>query len=225
MPTNLFPPTNYLDFHTHQPKRQDNPNITEITSIHLGQTPKHDFYTIGKHPWWTENILSEEEKETLKKHLSSPKCLAMGEMGLDNLKGVAMPLQMDILRSQLDLAQELERPVIIHCVRAIDQLLQIKKEYPSIQNWCIHGYARHEILALQLIDKGFHLSLMPVSKPNEKYQKLLSSLPLDRFFLETDSMPEIQIEAIYLQAAEVLGITIEALQIQLIHNAELFFKK
>lgn len=219
----LFQPSIYLDFHTHARRRQDRTDIIEIVSHHLGESIEQGFYTIGKHPWWTENVLSDQEKSILKELLMSPNCLAMGEMGLDNLKGVEMSLQMDILRSQLAVAQELGKSVIIHCVRAYDQLLKIKKEFPNIKNWCIHGYARHEVLAQQLIDQGFYLSLMPVYKPTEQYQKLLCSLPQDRFFLETDSMPEIQIEAIYLQAATLLEITVEALQIQLIHNAEVFF--
>jgi TatD DNase family protein len=213
----------FLDFHNHQQCREDRTDIIEIVSLHLGKDAPHYYYTIGKHPWWTEAVLSQEEEKQLTRQLSNEHCLAMGEMGLDNLKGPAMPLQMDILRSQLRLARELAKPVIIHCVRAYDQLLQIKKEFPEIKQWCIHGFARHEVLAQQLIDKGFYLSLMPVGRLTDKYQKLLLSLPPDRFFLETDSMPNILIEDIYLQAAAVLGVGVEDLKKQLMGNAKVFF--
>ena len=220
----LFPKNNYLDFHNHRLCRSDREDITEIVSLHLGKEAPHHFYTIAKHPWWTEEPLSTIELQILKTHLQSDLCLAMGEMGLDNLKGPPMEKQMDILRSQLRLAREVEVPVIIHCVRAYDQLLKVKKEFPEIKHWCIHGYARHEVLARQLIDKGFYLSLMPVAPLTEKYQKLLRCLPLDRFFLETDSMPDSAIENIYLRAASILGLPVDALRIQLINNAHIFFR-
>jgi TatD DNase family protein len=221
IPPSSIPP--YLDFHNHQQCREDRKDITEIVSLHLGKNTQHYFYTIGKHPWWTETVLSEAEALQLKSLLTAERCLAMGEMGLDNLRGPGIALQMDILRSQLRLARELAMPVIIHCVRAYDQLLHIKKEFPEIKHWCIHGYARHEVLAKQLIDKGFYLSLMPVARVTDKYQKLLHALPRDRFFLETDSMPDFLIEDIYLQAAEVLGIGVEELKRQMMGNAEGFF--
>lgn len=219
----LFLPTHYIDFHTHRLRRQDRSDIAEIVSIHMEQEERaHEFYTIGKHPWWTEKTLSEEEISLFQQHLSSEKCLAMGEMGLDKLKGPKMEIQINVLRSQLDVAQEMNVSVIIHCVKAYDQLLQIKKEYPEIKKWCIHGYSRHATLAKQLIAQGFHLSIMPM-KPSDKYTNLLQSLPREKFFLETDSMPNILIENLYLQAAKVLGISVEALKAQMAENANNFF--
>jgi len=221
----LFQPTHYLDFHTHRLRRQGRSDITEIVSIHMGQEERaHELYTIGKHPWWTEKTLSEEEIPLLQQHLSSEKCLAMGEMGLDKFKGPEMEIQINVLRSQLDLAREISASVIIHCVKAYDQLLQIKKEYPEIKKWCIHGYSRHATLAHQLINQGFHLSIMPM-KPSDKYTDLLQSLPLEKFFLETDSMPNILIEDLYLQAAKALDVSVEKLKIQMAKNANNFFKR
>ncbi len=219
----LFKHTSFLDFHTHSLKRESEKNITEIVSLHLGQEKEHHYFTIAQHPWFTEKNPSSLEVEILKEKLKQPNCLAMGEMGLDNIKGPDLDIQMNILRNQLQIAEELDKPVIIHCVRAYDQLYQIKKEFPSIKKWCIHGYARHATLALQLIHQGFHLSLMPVFTITDKYKKLLREIPLDKFFLETDSMPNIQIEDIYLQAANILEVPLSTLQEQIIHNAESFF--
>ncbi|TYP99858.1 TatD DNase family protein [Tenacibaculum adriaticum] len=223
MSENPFENINYLDFHTHKMRRQSEANISEIVSIHLGKETEHSLYTIGKHPWWTEEVLSKEELNTLTLHLSSEHCLAMGEMGLDKFKGPELSKQIEILKSQLVLANALKKPVIIHCVRAFDQLIQIKKEFPHIPNWCIHGFSRHPELAKQLIHQGFYISLIPVLQPTEKYKTLLTSLPLDRFFLETDSMPNISIENIYLQAAKILNISVETLIKQINKNAITFF--
>lgn len=133
-----------------------------------------------------------------------------------------MEVQMDILRSQLQIAQELGKSVIIHCVRAFDQLIQIKKEFPKIDNWCVHGYGRHAVLARQLINQGFYLSLMP-SAPLEKYEDLFSAIPHDRIFLETDSMPNVSIEEIYLRVSKLTGLTLPELCKQMNNNAREFF--
>lgn len=215
---------NYLDFHTHKLRRQNDSHITEIVSIHLGNEIPHNLYTIGKHPWFTNSQLSDKEKRELKTHLQNENCLALGEVGLDRLKGASLDIQKDILRSQLDIANELNKPVIIHCVRAFDQLLQVKKEFSTLKKWCIHGYARHAKLAEQLINQGFYLSLMPVINPSESYIELLRSLPIEKLFLETDSMPNITIEQLYLQASKIIDISVDELKSQLIQNAENFFK-
>ncbi|UII35057.1 TatD family hydrolase [Fulvivirga ulvae] len=212
-----------LDFHTHKVRNYDNPAIVEIISIHMGQEPPSGPYTIGKHPWWTENALTIDEVEEIKAHYHQANCIALGEMGLDNLKGPPMELQMEILRSQLRVANDLNAPVIIHCVRAYHQLLQIKNEFSEIRKWCIHGFGRNATLAKQLTDAGFFLSLMPQLHNAEKFSQLLRAIPANRLFLETDSMPDVSIENIYLQASKSLGISEEKLREQLVNNANNFF--
>ena len=134
-----------------------------------------------------------------------------------------MNVQLDILSSQLSIAQSLDLPVIIHCVRAFDQLLTLKKEFPRITKWCVHGYGRHSILARQLIDQGFYLSLMP--SPATKYSDWFASLPLDRLFLETDSMPDTEIVSLYHHVAAWTGRSVTDLQLQMNSNARTFFEK
>lgn len=219
----FFDSNTYLDFHTHRLRRKDDVNITEIISLHLGKNTEHKLFTIGKHPWWTKEILSEEEKNQFREILTQKNCLAMGEMGLDKLKGVEIDEQQLIFKSQLKIAQELNKPVIIHCVRAFDKLIKIKREFSQITNWCVHGFSRHSELAKQLLHEGFYLSLMPVKEITLKYVDLVQSLPLEKFFLETDSMPNTEIETIYLQVANIKNISVENLKHQMNANAKVFF--
>lgn len=223
MDRTIFPDNQFLDFHTHSPRYTDRKDVMEIVSIHLGKDRPHQYFTIGMHPWWTEQPISSTERQQLERLLGDPFCLGMGEMGLDNLKGPVITMQMEVFRSLLRVAQDLDRPVVIHCVRAVDQLVKIRKEFPSIRRWCIHGYGRHAILAKQLIDQGFYLSLMP-GLPPTKCEELFRVLPSDRWFLETDSMPNVSIEEIYLQAAKILGIGIPELCQQMNSNARTFFE-
>lgn len=218
-----FSDHHFLDFHTHSMRHADREDVVEIVSVHLGKDKKQrKYFTVGLHPWWTEQVVSPEQRVRLEELLSDPHCLAMGEMGLDKLKGPAMEVQMDILRSQLVIADELDKPVIIHCVRATDQLTRIKKEFPGIRKWCIHGYGRHATLAKQLTDQGFYLSLMP-GLPPAKYASLFEVLPHDRLFLETDSMPGTTIMEIYAAMAACAGMEIPHLCRQMNDNAREFF--
>lgn len=219
----IFQKIKYLDFHTHQQRHVDSEVILEIVSLHLGQEKEVGYFTVGLHPWWVEHPLSPTQRQDLLAVLTNPYCLAMGEMGLDNLKGASIELQMDILRSQLRIAEQLHKPVIIHCVRAYDQLIKLKKEFPRIDKWCIHGYGRHGILAKQLVDQGFYLSLMP-SLPSNKYQDLLQAIPMNRLFLETDSMADVSIAEIYSTVSHLSGIEMHKLCEQLKCNARDFFK-
>lgn len=221
MQPSVFHDLNYLDFHTHSRRQLDRADVVEIISIHLGQEKDARYFTVGLHPWWTPEPVTPEQRAELTRQLSSPGCLAMGEMGLDNLKGPVITLQMEVLREQLTVAQDLGKPVIIHCVRAFDQLIRIKKEYPGIQKWCIHGYGRHVTLARQLIDQGFYLSLMP--SPASKYQDWWAVLPHDRLFLETDSMPQASIAEVYEQVSDVANLELNALKRQMNQNARDFF--
>ncbi len=218
----ILPNHRYLDFHTHSLRQADRADVVEIVSLHLGKDRVHNYFTVGLHPWWTGQPVTPAQRKELESLLSNPRCLAMGEMGLDNLKGPAMEVQMNILRSQLQVADEFGKAVIIHCVRAFGQLGEVKKEFPGIKKWCVHGYGRHATLAKQLIDQGFYLSLMP-GLPPAKYGELFQSLPHDRLFLETDSMPDVSIIGVYAEMAILAGITLPELQEQMNSNARAFF--
>ncbi|UXP32603.1 TatD family hydrolase [Reichenbachiella agarivorans] len=220
---NLFQDNHFLDFHTHHLRHVDRDDVTEIVSIHMGKERAHQYFTIGIHPWWIEQLLTSTQSDELKLQLSDPHCLAMGEIGLDNTKGPSLKIQTELFKSLLHLAEDLKKPVVIHCVRAFDQLIKIKKEFPLIPNWCVHGFGRHAILARQLVDQGFYLSLMP-NMPSSKYEDIIKSVPLDRIFLETDSMPDVNIEEIYFRISKLSGIEISDLCRQLNRNAREFFK-
>jgi TatD DNase family protein len=217
-----FHDSHYLDFHTHSMRHADRADVMEIVSLHLGKDKLHQYCTVGLHPWWTAQPVTVDQRKDLERLLADSHCLAMGEMGLDNLKGPTMNVQMDILRSQLVIADEFEKPVVIHCVRAFGQLGEIKKEFPGIEKWCVHGYGRHATLAKQLIDQGFYLSLMP-GLPPAKYTELFDRLPHDRLFLETDSMPDVSIMEVYETVAQLMGMDLSHLQTQMNSNAKDFF--
>lgn len=208
-----------IDFHTHQAVHSDRVDVIEIVS---SPVPLDDqVFSLERHPWHTSNLLSELEKIELSTQLQHPNCLALGEVGLDKQKGVGFEQQVEILRSILSVANAEKTPVIIHCVRAFDEIIQLKKEFKRISNWAIHGFNKNWELAKQLTDQGFYLSLN-CGKANE-VEKLLKVIPQDRLFLETDNSA-ILIEDNYLRAAEILGMIVVELQSQIAQNAKTFFE-
>lgn len=194
-----------LNFHTHNPTNSS--EITEIVSFHLTETVTDNFHTIGAHPWWTETELSDTEIELLRSKLTHKKCLALGEIGLDKLKGAPMEIQSKNFRKQLAVAEGLNLPVIIHCVKAFDELLSIKKEFPKIENWCIHGFNKKVELAKQLLNAGFYFSL-PISS---NFESLIHALPSEKVFFETDDSKEISIDEVYSKASRILSKSVNDL--------------
>lgn len=219
----IFDDQHFLDFHTHKMRHAHREDVIEIVSLHLGKESDKACFTVGMHPWWTEEEVTPSQRELLNNMLTDPNCVAMGEMGLDQLKGPPINQQMDILRSQLKIAAALNKPVIIHCVRAFDQLISIKKEFPTIKKWCVHSYGRHAILARQLINQGFYLSLMPTI--DQKYIEWFTALPHNKLFLETDSMPDTDILELYSRVANLSGMSVEKLRAQMNNNARDFFER
>lgn len=208
-----------IDFHTHQAKYSERSGVVEIISSPVVMDDQ--VFSLERHPWHVKSPLSELEKRELSDQLNHTNCLALGEIGLDKLKGVAFEEQIKILKSILSVANRENNAVIIHCVKAYDEIIQLKKEFNSISNWAIHGFNKNRELAKQLIDQGFYLSVN-CEKVNE-IEKLLNDIPQDRLFLETDNS-DILIEDNYLCAAEILEMSVVELQSQIAQNAKTFFE-
>lgn len=153
------------------------------------------FFSIGIHPWDADLQLSITELEKIIQH---PNCLAIGECGLDKVIDIDFLLQKKIFISQLDLAVKFQKPVVIHCVKAFDELIEICLPYHSKIPLMIHGFNKSLQLAKQLIDKGFYLSLNHAFFKKEEVNFIL--LPLEKLFLETDNNDSLSIEKVYQEA-------------------------
>jgi TatD DNase family protein len=210
-----------IDFHTHRNRFPK--GGMEILSVHPGRHQPGTWYSIGYHPWWNTKKLDQVELEVLKNHLTEmPGCLAIGECGLDKLKGPALSVQLDIFHQHVDLANETGCPVIVHCVRLFHEVIQIKSQKGKTP-WVVHGFIRNKTLAQQLVDKGFYLSMAPGGQMTPVFEETLRTVPLDRIFLETDSDLSMTIDERYLAFATLRQIPMEALQEQIFVNLMTFF--
>ena len=213
----------FIDFHNHSQWHQDN-EVLEIVSIHGDQQKDAKFYTYGYHPWWTLGKLTQDELAIMKsKYLSDNACLGLGEFGLDNLKGASIEQQESIFIQQLEVANETNAPVVIHCVRAFDRLLRIRKEYGKT-DWVIHGFVRNKILAKQVLDAGIYISVAPHLENVQTFTETLRYLPLERLFLETDSDFSLKIQARYAIFAALRNLDVSVLKTIIFNNFAKFYQ-
>ena len=145
-----------MDVHTHTPRKGAIYNLTLEELIFPPSYPDgNQWLSVGIHPWkLTENWRS--VFEMVQKWAVLPQVLAIGETGLD--KVVNTPCQEEAFKAHALLAENVRKPLIVHCVKAVDELLRIRKEIKPSQPWVFHGFRGKPQQAEQLLKAGFYLS-------------------------------------------------------------------
>ncbi|MFM8341257.1 MAG: TatD family hydrolase [Methylomonas sp.] len=185
------------------------------------QLAERQVYSLGLHPWFIEQQDWQVSLQTVVNHRN---LLAIGECGLDKAINTPLELQMQVFKQQIQLAKQWNKPLIIHCVRAFNEIIQLKQVNPDLKAWIIHGYNGKPPMAQQLIKHGFYLSLgKALLTENSNAQHTLSILPLERLFLETDAANDISISAIYAAAAKIAEIDVSTLKQQILANFQRVF--
>lgn len=200
----------FLNLHTHH--NTNHPEILELVNQYPlefeATIPK---YSIGIHPWKIEVETLDQELAIIESKLTEKNCLALGECGLDKRIETALDLQRAVFEKQLLLAQKYQKPLVIHCVAAFQEVIECKKRLNIAVPMIIHGFSKNEQTAKQLLDYGFYLSFGKYLLRNPELETVFKSIPNDRFFLETDTIEE-GINAVYIVAAKYKNITMETLQ-------------
>lgn len=143
---------------------------------------------------------------------SHPRMVAVGEAGLDKSIEAPLQVQQTFFDMQAHLAERHQKPMIIHCVRAFQEIVAFRKIHQNAPPWIIHGFTGSQQLARQLTDEGFYLSFgSSLIKGHQKTLESLRSIDSGRIFLETDDQP-IAIQQVYEQAARQLDISLAGLQ-------------
>lgn len=189
----------YIDFHAHHASLAGECVIQDGVDTH------------GRHPW----------------HLTSTPphsgggregVLAIGESGLDRLCDTPYDLQLQVFREEVSLSEQLRKPLFLHCVRAIDDVLRIRRELRALQPWIWHGYRGNAQQLHQLLDHNFYFSF------GLKYNtEALLACPLDRLLLETDDNTQHPISELYTEVANLRKISVEELIKQMHSNFRTLF--
>lgn len=138
------------------------------------------WYSVGIHPWDTDRQISDDTWTRLAERLSDPRVVAVGECGLDALRGGDAEIQEQIFLRHIELAEQAGLPLIIHCVRRFGRLMELRKAHGAGQ-WIVHGFRGKPELARQLAAMNIGISLGP-DTPRSKYP----AVPDDLIFYETD---------------------------------------
>lgn len=148
------------------------------------------YLTLGWHP--VEAIDFNEEKYNMIKEiaLNNPKVVAIGEIGLDyHWDKSPKDVQKEVFKKQIQLAKEVNKPIVIHCRDAMGDVLEILKEEKAKEvggiMHCFTGSVESMKLALK---ENFYISLGgPVTYKNAKHPKeVAKECPIDRLLIETD---------------------------------------
>lgn len=222
---NLPEPGEYIDIHTHDSSLAGGIFAVENLMAHENIQPENitaRAFTAGIHPWHLNVNNREELLKYVRKVSDNPNLIALGEAGFDKLKGPSMQLQRSTFEEQVTIAIEKQKPLVIHCVRAWDELLAAHKNMKPATPWLVHGFRGKKELALQLIKRGMFLSFWFDFVLRPESADLLRFLPKERIFLETDGA-DVDIKSIYGKVANDLGCSEEELK-SIIHSnfAKLF---
>ena len=218
-------PGDYIDVHVHGGTPASGIFILESLMAHEEKLPEDVSgvaYTFGIHPWF----LNEENHKQLiiyvEKSVNHPDIIAIGEAGFDRLRGPSIELQRLVFEEQIAISEETKKPVVIHCVRAWDELLSVQKRRKPKMPWLVHGFRGNVELASQLLSKGMYLSFWFDFILRPESRDLLRHLPVNRIFLETDGA-EANIRTIYDKVAADLNLSVADLKSVILKNFNAFF--
>jgi TatD DNase family protein len=212
----------YINIHTHINSDSDK----SIVNIFPSENQIHqtgNFFSTGLHPWYIDIKDYQGKMEIVRNRSKNSSCLAIGETGLDRLAKTDMELQKEILKQHVEIAEEVGKPLIIHCVRAFDELVGIKKNSRSKVPWIVHGFNSNMQVAEKLIREGMVLSFgKALAHKESNANKVLGMVQDHDFFLETDDS-KFSIQEIYSFAARIRSISLEELMIMVQRNFEQTF--
>lgn len=173
------------DIHTH--RRDNNPaalvSLLPEEAAEFAATRPDTLFSAGIHPWELYTSPEEEDRRfaTLSTALLDRNAAAIGETGLDALKGPDTAIQEERFRRHIALSEKLGLPLIIHLVKAQQQLLAIRKEIRPTQPWIIHGFRGKAQQASQLANAGLYISFGEHFNP-----AALAAVPASQRLAETD---------------------------------------
>jgi TatD DNase family protein len=165
-----------------------------------------------------------------------PRVVGIGECGLDyefceDDLG-KQKQQQEIFIQHLKLAQEANKPIVIHSRRLFPEILEIVKKYPKVGG-VLHCYMGRWSYAEEYLKLGYYLSFTGLITYARDYDKVIKNCPLDRILIETDSpylSPDrktrntpLNVELVAQKIAEIKGISFEGVAEQTTKNAQKLF--
>ena len=161
---------------------------SSYAAVELANTHPFVYAAVGSHPDAADEVTERVLEEYRKLCKLNPKVRAIGEIGIDyHYEDIPRELQLKAFRMQMELARELDLPVIVHEREAHEDGMAVVREFPQVTG-VFHCYSGSAEMARQLVEKGWYIGFTGVLtfKNARKAVETAASLPLDRIVLETD---------------------------------------
>lgn len=202
----------FIDIHTHHQRGTKGISVFNIEE-NFGQCVNFNPCSIGIHPWFVTYDSFEVQLKELIRNSTSDTVFAIGECGLDKLCKTEWFLQEQVFMSQIKLANQIDKPLLIHCVKAFNEVVQCLKKSKNHVPVIFHGFNKNTNITKSLVKEGYYLSFGD-SILKDQHLESLKACPLSQLFLETDNA-DLEIERVYGKVSEVLDISIDLLTVQL----------
>ncbi|RPI46587.1 MAG: hypothetical protein EHM46_00395 [Bacteroidetes bacterium] len=217
----------FINIHGH---RQAN-NIQEwvMRNLMAEDYPPEDIetghYSVGLHPYSIGKVNHEDALNKVRLATENPNVFAIGEIGLDKSIDIPLDVQRKIFEVQVEIAEFAELPVILHVVRAFNELIDFMKYSKPVVPMIIHGYNSGARMAEDLLRAGFLVSFgEAISREDSKIVEALKAVPVEKMFLETDE-GELDIREIYQLTSGFKGISMDHLRLQIFQNARIHISR
>ena len=161
---------------------------TSHLAVELADRYDHIYATVGLHPHDAKRFTPQTLREIalLAEH---PKVVALGEMGLDYHRNLSpKSVQKRVFEEQLDLATQLDLPIVVHNRNAFDDILSILENRPQLTGGVLHCFSENTKSMDRVIDVGFHIGIGgPVTyKKSQDLKQVVKVMPSDSFLIETE---------------------------------------
>ncbi|MGI9650450.1 TatD family hydrolase [Chryseobacterium sp. RLHN22] len=201
----------FFDFHHHKENKANG-----IYNLDYEKIPPNYLYSIGIHPKDIQPKNIDDQLNWLKSNIKET-CFAIGECGLDSFVEIDQKTQEEVFLKQIKIANEVKKPMVIHCVRKFYEVISLKKH--SEQPMIIHGFNKKQSIADDLLKNNFYLSFGKAVLYNLSLQNVLKTIPLNRMFLETDN-EDFNIGELYQKVSELKQISLNQLNEQILENLQ-----
>jgi TatD DNase family protein len=214
----------FVNIHTHHLKDEKSIFIKNHT---LGKdnepyVPESNYFSVGIHPWYLQNY--QHLTGLLFEYVKSANNIAIGECGLDPFSEFSMDIQKEVFITQVKLAEKFQKPLIIHCVKAYNELIVIKKNSKSSVPWVIHGFNTNKKILEECLKNEMYISVGNNLIMNKsKNYDIIREVPVNRLFVETDEANS-SILFVYKQLATILEIPMDYLKEKVYLNFLKVFK-
>ncbi len=207
--------TPFIDIHTHA-ARSGKDTIT-VQNIFPGEGfaafNGRNFYSVGLHPWHIGTVKENNEAlQMVENALEFDHVIFVGEAGLDKMVEKDFAEQQRVFEAQAFMAEEYQYPLVIHCVKAYNEVMELRKKMKPVMPWIMHSYNGSLEMTKQMVEMGFLFSFGEILfHDNVKAIESFRYLSLNKVFFETDEADS-AVEVIYKKAAALKQINLEELK-------------